>query len=187
MSIPTTFEEVCLIQGYDSEKTLFEIDFQDNLWRWEKGKLVSTGMKIRGWSPTTIDYRSRPILFTGKLILYGHNILYLRNGRSHRSDGPAYVGVRDISLKWFRNGEIHNTTGPSFWYQDSELKANRKQLEVTVDYYINGTHMFVEDFANYYLIANLKEYVAPTTESMLHLRNSEFVLITYQKKGIWTL
>lgn len=63
------------------------------------------------------------------------------------------------------------------------MTMNDKVLAMIMacDYYLNGKHVGVYEFATHFLISHLEEYVAPTEDDMLKLYQSELAIIEKMK------
>ncbi len=63
-------------------------------------------------------------------------IKYYRNGKLHRTDGPAVI-YESGKMKYYRNGKLHRTNGPAVEYKDFNNKS--EELAYNLSPNVNGS------------------------------------------------
>lgn len=175
-----SFEEQCKRDGFDSTGTLFFVAYNDRICRWNKGILVPTDFFIQEWGDFEVEHNiyGRCGKFSGSAFTENNSVyIRVRNGMYHCETGPSAIGIategRGAFIRWHQNDILHNGFGPA-----SVRKAN---TDMACDYYLNGKHVGVYEFATHFLISHLEEYVAPTEDDMLKLYQSEMAIIEKMK------
>lgn len=54
-----------------------------------------------------------PSIGNGRQVLSGGTVVWFRNGKKHRSAGPAEKNDRSGYEAWFQNGLLHREGGPA--------------------------------------------------------------------------
>jgi hypothetical protein len=65
-------------------------------------------------------------IFTGIVSIPNYYIIFYKNGKKHREDGPAKT-CGSKSEEWYFEGKLHRKDGPAIIYSDG-----------SVDYWVNG-------------------------------------------------
>jgi hypothetical protein len=92
------------------------------------------------------------------MIMFGHSVLvnanavvWLKDGKQHRADGPAVETVNGMCI-WYVNGKLHRTDGPAIespdgsrtWYVNGKLHRTDGPAIENPDgsrmWYVNGMH-----------------------------------------------
>jgi len=69
---------------------------------------IDTPIKVESW----YEYIWKHPKFTGCLIDKNNDIAWFKNGKIHRTDGPAFELING-SKEWWLNGKHHRTDGPA--------------------------------------------------------------------------
>jgi hypothetical protein len=70
--------------------------------------------------------------FTGIVKWSEGAITYLKSGKYHREDGPAYIGFNGYK-EWYFEGKLHNLNGPAIIWPDGKEKYFLYDKETTKD------------------------------------------------------
>ncbi len=102
------------------------------------------------------------------------DVLYIKNGKFHREDGPA-IEWADGNRTWYKNGELHREDGPAieytsgdkFWYKnDKKHREDGPAVELangTKKWYIDGVQYSEEEYNK--KVKELKTQTKLETES----------------------
>lgn len=72
--------------------------------------------------PVSINLGSVPKLPNGKNSLSGDVDVYIRDGKKHRSSGPAEINRRTGYEAWFKNGMLHRKYKPAVIDPEKKIK-----------------------------------------------------------------